>query len=125
MSQSRVVRGLGWSVRFVSLGALYFFAGTSAVLMVGATVFLPGALMFEFMDEAPYTVGPTVLMLLPSFAALFAAMSGLLRTVESTESSLSWSELLAAQRRERAEGQLSVSPAARERRGRLSLVDPE
>jgi hypothetical protein len=125
VSENRMVRTLGWSVRFLALGALYFFAGTAAVLMVGATVVLPGALIFGLMEPASHAAGPTVLMLLPSFAALFAAMSGLLRTVESAESSLSWSELLASRRKERAAGQLSMAPGHREQRGRLSLVDLE
>jgi len=114
-----VARGFAWSVRFAALGALYFVAGTSAVLLIGAVVFLPGALMFGFADPKAAAAAPAVLMMIPSFVALFAAMSGLLRTVESAESSLS---LWTLGRKERATGQLSLSPSTDERRGRLSLI---
>jgi len=122
-------RCLGWGLRVAALGALYASAGFAAVAMVGASVVVPGALMFELLERAPLSTGPTILIGLPSFLALFVAMSVLLRTVHRAESILLARGARSLERepaparvRERAGGQLSVAPAEREARGRLSMT---
>jgi len=103
-------------VRLLVLAGLYVAAGVSSVLMVGATVALGGLVATHFFEQAEVTALPTALFLFPSFAALFLAMSGLVRTVERAESAIAWARTARASG---TEGQLSVFDG---HCGRLSMV---